>query len=160
MGTFRPRVQPLLRRVGGTICGLLLAACTLVGGGIPPSQFHFSQVIALDGPGAGGWKVAQVAILLGRLSPTFPQSTICEVEVQVPVVTHLGPISDELAQVHAAEAANAAARLVLQERPFLTAVLCKHFREEMQRILNTAEAIPGARVTRFMTTGVPRTTFP
>jgi hypothetical protein len=117
VATFGPRAQALLRRTGVLIGSFVLAACTIVGGGIPPSQFHFVRVVAPRGAGEGGWKVAQVAILLNRVSPMFPVSAICEVEVQVPEINYLGPVPDELAQVRAAEAANAAARIVLREPP-------------------------------------------
>lgn len=132
----------------------------MVGGGIAPSQFHFVNVVSEEGPEPGGWKVAQVAILLGRLSSLAPASAVCEVEVQVPQINYQGPVSDAVAQSRAAAAANTAARIVLRERLSLTAVLCMRFRTEMQRILGQAEMIPGARVTAFQTPGVPRTSFP
>lgn len=160
MAAFRPRAQALLRQPRALIWSFALAACTLVGGGIPPSQFHFVRVVAPPGVGEGGWKVAQVAILLNRVSPMFPVSAICDVEVQVPEINYLGPVSDELAQMRAAEAANAAARIVLREPPTMSAVLCMRFRTEMERILKGTGMIPGARVTRFITANVPHTTFP
>lgn len=89
----------------------------------------------------------------------FPVSAICEIEVQVPEINYLGPVSDELAQVRAAEAANAAARIVLREPPTMTAVLCNRFRTEMERILKRT-MIPGARVTAFITPNIQHTTFP
>ena len=139
---------------------LLSSACAVVSGGIPPSQFHFTKVVRFTGSGSGGWKVAQVAIMLGRLSPAFPRATICQVEVQVPEVNYRGPVPDELAQTLSAAAADAAARIVLKEDITLSAALCVRFRQEMERILSGDEAIPGARVTAFMTSGVPRTSFP
>ena len=52
----------------------LLGACPLacVGGHIPPSMFQFQNVVPYTGPKEGGWKVAQVLILLSKLSPMFP----------------------------------------------------------------------------------------
>jgi hypothetical protein len=51
-----------------------LGACQLacVGGHIPPSTFQFTNVVPYTGPAGGGWKVAQVLILLSRISPMFP----------------------------------------------------------------------------------------
>jgi hypothetical protein len=142
----------------------LLLACTepLVLGSIPPEAFQFTVVVAHDGVGSGGWKVAQVVILLGKLSSRYPATTFCEVEVGVPVVNRKGPVPDILAQVEAAAAADEAARHVLKKRPYPTAVACAEFREKMQSLLTdpTTDLIPGAQVTGFQRTGLPRTTFP
>lgn len=133
----RSSVRDLPGAMVAAVLMVLSAACVGVSGGIPPSQFRFTKVVKHQGAGSGGWKVAQVAILLYR-----------------------GPVPDELAQTLAATAADTAARIVLKERITLSAALCLRFRQEMQRSLSSEEAIPGSRVTGFMTSGVPRTTFP
>lgn len=130
-------------------------------GQIPPSTFQFKSVVPHSGPGSGGWKVAQVLILLGRLSTTFPSAASCDVEVGVPEVTWKGPVPDVVAQVEAATAADAAARLVLQE-PQPTALMCREFRVQMGSYLGDPKfgPIPGAKVTQFLTPGIPQKTFP
>lgn len=75
----------------------------------------------------------------------------------IPQVNLRGPIFDEFAQVEAAAAADAAARLVLVEE-LPTSELCRGFQLEMNRILSAA--IPGVRVTKFLTLDVPYKTFP
>jgi hypothetical protein len=147
--------RPLL-----VIAGALLAACTepIVFGSIPPSTFQFVNVVPHDGKGAGGWKVAQVIILLGRLSPRYPETTACDVEVGMPEETSKSRISDEKAQRAAARAANSAAREVLTER-LPTGQACIQFRQAMERALNQG-GIVGAKVTGFQQTGVPQRTFP
>lgn len=105
------RTDPPLRLL--TILGVLLLAC--VGGHIPPSTFQFTQVVPYTGP-QGGWKVAQIIVLLAKISTLFPETATCEIEVGVPEVSFQGVISDEFAQVTAAKAADEAARLVLRER--------------------------------------------
>ncbi|HEX5751830.1 MAG TPA: hypothetical protein VFZ09_36760 [Archangium sp.] len=52
-----------------------------VGGHIPPSTFQFEKVIDYTPPEGGGWKAAQVLVLLSRISPAFPQSATCDIEV-------------------------------------------------------------------------------
>jgi len=131
------------------------------GGHIPPSTFQFTTIVSHTGEGTGGWKVAQVSILLGRLSKVFPQAAVCDIEVGVPVRNKNGLVWDALAQEAAARASDEAARLVLRER-IPVALACDQFRKHMGRILGDSEfgTIPGARVSGFLTSGVPRTTFP
>ncbi|HLL00339.1 MAG TPA: hypothetical protein VK539_07110 [Myxococcaceae bacterium] len=142
----------------------LLLACTepLLLGSIPPEAFQFTVVVAHDGIGTGGWKVAQVVILLGKFSPMYPATTFCEVEVGVPEVNRKGPVPALLAQVEAAAAADTAARHVLKKKLNPTAAVCAEFRAKMQRYLTepSTDLIPGAQVTGFQRTGLPRTTFP
>ena len=142
------------------LLGAAQLAC--VGGHIPPSTFQFQNVVPHTGPEKeGGWKVAQVVILLGRISPVFSSAAVCEIEVGVPERNVNGWVLDEFAQMEAAKAADKAARIVLREH-LPTALACKQFREHMGRILGDLEfgTIPGARVTGFLEVGVPRTTFP
>lgn len=146
----------------------LACAGTRVAGGISPSAFQFASVLPHGGSPRepGGWKAAQVLILVGRLSPVFPEASTCDIEVGMPEVNLLGPIRDEVAQLEAAKAANVAARLALQQR-LPTAALCIRFRTEMQQLMNAPDpktAQPpvtfGTRVTRFQTPGLSHTTFP
>jgi hypothetical protein len=145
------------------VAGALQLACTepIVFGGIPPSAFQFTNIVSHGDPGAGGWKVAQVVILLGRLSPYYPEAAACEVEVGVPEATARKKIPDTQAQRAAARASDAAAREVLKER-LPTAMACMQFRTAMALYLNDPKkgGIPGAKVTAFQQTGVPRRTFP
>lgn len=144
------------------VVGMLLPACTepIVAGSIPPSTFQFTNVVP-RGSGAGGWKVAQVVILLGRLSPRYSETAFCEVEVGVPEATQRKPIETTTAQEAASLAADKAARLVLKKR-LPTATACDQFRTKMESIMKDPKQgdIPGARVTPFITQGLPRTTFP
>ena len=112
----------------------LLLACTepLVLGSTPPEAFQFTVVVAHDGVETGGWKVAQVVILLGKLSPRYPDTTFCEVEVGVPEVNRKGPVPNVFAQVEAAVAADEAARHVLKKKLLPTAVACDELRKKMQ----------------------------
>ncbi|OJT26647.1 hypothetical protein BO221_00980 [Archangium sp. Cb G35] len=105
--------------------------------------------------------MAQVTILLGRLSPHFPEAASCDIEVGVPEKNWKGWVLDEFAQTAAARAADEAARIVLRER-LPTALACKQFREHMERILadKAIGSIPGAKVNGFKEVGVPRRTFP
>lgn len=141
------------------LLGLLL--CTCVGGHIPPSTFQFTNVVPYTGTGQGGWKVAQVVVLLSRISPLFPETATCDIEVGVPEVNLRGPVSDAFAQAVAASAADAAARKVLGEHQ-PTSMACAQFRQYMERIMGDSEtgAIPGTRVTNIRTMGVPKITFP
>lgn len=111
----------------------VLAGCGVqVHGHIPPSTFQFKTVVAHDGdPRGGGWKVAQVIILLSRISMIFPANSTCLVQVGVPVVNHMGPVPDELAQIQSARAADRAARAILRLR-LPTAVMCDRFRSHMK----------------------------
>jgi hypothetical protein len=145
---------------------LLLAvfgACQLacVGGHIPPSMFQFTNVEPYTSPNGGGWKVAQVLILLGKLSPMFSATATCDIEVGVPEKYGETWVTNEFAQVEAAKAADQAARRVLREQQ-PTALACIKFREHMQSILTdrVSGPIPGARVTGFQKVGISRKTFP
>lgn len=159
----QPPHRVRLRLLCVAIAATLQAACTQahVFGQIPPSTFQFKSIVPHTGPGTGGWKVAQVLLLLGRLSSTFPEATSCDVEVGVPERTWKGPVPDVVAQMEAATAADEAARFVLQERQ-PTALMCSEFRVRMQSILGDPQfgPIPGAKVTSFQTLGIPRNTFP
>jgi hypothetical protein len=138
-------------------CTLQVACATFVQGGIPPSSFEFRNVVPVSPKEPSGWKVAKVKILLGRISPTFPAAAYCDIEVGIPEINLRGLVLDEFAQLEAAAAADAAARLVLSQG-LPTAVLCRRFQEEMERILSAT--IPGVRVTKFLTPNVPYKTFP
>jgi hypothetical protein len=153
--SFAGRVVLLLLAV------LSAAQLACVGGHIPPSIFEFANVVPYTGPEGGGWKVAQVLVLLGRISPRFSSTATCDIEVGVPEKNRTGLVSNEFAQQEAAKAADKAARIVLREKQ-PTALACQQFREHMQRILGDLErgAIPGARVTGFLRVDVPRKTFP
>jgi hypothetical protein len=155
------RGRAILLFFAGT--GLILAACTepIVVGSIPPSTFQFTNVVPRSGPGAGGWKVAQVVILLGRLSPHYSEAAFCEVEVGVPEVTELKTIETTAAQEAASLAADKAARHVLKRR-LPTATACIELRTTMESTMKDPKQgdIGGARVTPFLTPGIPRTTFP
>jgi hypothetical protein len=85
----------------------------------------------------------------------------CDVEVGVPEKSGDMWVTNELAQVEAAKAADQAARRVLREH-LPTALACMRFREYMQSILTdrVSGPIPGARVTAFQKVGLPRKTFP
>lgn len=141
----------------------LLLACTepIVLGRIPPSTFQFVNIVPYDESGAGGWKVAQVIIHLGSLSPHYPETTACDVEVGMPEAIRTKRILDAQAQRAAAKASDEAAREVLKER-LPTALACKTFRGVMESYLNDPKrgGVPGARVTGFQRTGVPRNSFP
>ncbi len=156
----------VIRRVlaVAVLLAALAAGCgnPVVHGHIPPSTFQFTTVLDHDGPRPGGWQVAQVLVLLGRLGMMFPRAAVCQVQVGVPLVTaKLGVISVEYAQVSSATAADAAARELMEKRAIPTATACSAFRETMQRLLGGRTGlIPGARVTRFDTDKVPRRTFP
>ena len=150
----------------GRVVLLLLAAlgaCQLacVGGHIPPSMFQFTNVVPYTSPNGGGWKVAQVLVLLGKISPMFSATATCDIEVGVPEKYGETWVTNEFAQVEAAKAADQAARRVLREQQ-PTALACIKFREHMQSILTdrVSGPIPGARVTGFQKVGIPRKTFP
>ncbi len=153
--SFTARVVLLLLAV------LSAAQLACVGGHIPPSMFEFENVVPYTGPKEGGWKVAQVLVLLSKISPMFSSTATCDIEVGVPERNVKGWVLDEVAQVEAAKAADKAARIVLREQQ-PTALACIKFREHMQSILTdpVSGPIPGAKVTRFQEVGVPRKTFP
>ncbi|MDC0714150.1 hypothetical protein POL68_37135 [Stigmatella sp. ncwal1] len=97
----------ILRNLGLTLGFLLLtleltACTTVVMGGIPPATFEFHTVIATRGAKPGGWKVAQVVILLGRISETNPRGIWCDIEIGVPQIHYLGPVLDAEARGAAA----------------------------------------------------------
>jgi hypothetical protein len=150
-----PRAVVLLLAVLGA------AHLACVGGHIPPSTFQFENIVPYTPPGEGGWKAAQVLVLLHRISSVFPQSATCDIEVGVPERNLNGWVLDEAAQAAAAKAADEAARIVLREH-LPTALACQQFREHMQRIMNTPGPayIPGTRVTVFQRVLVSRKTFP
>ena len=162
--------MPLLRRartvlaIGFLALGLPLFACgdPIVFGGIPPSSFQFVNVVPTQQNEPGGWMAAQVTILLGRLSSKYPETALCDVEVGVPEFAARGKIATSDAQDAAATAANEAARLVLRQRlPIATA--CQKFRDTMHELMNAKGGvtyIPGVRVSKFTTMGIPRRTFP
>jgi hypothetical protein len=80
----------------------------------------------------------------------------------VPEVNRKGPVPDSVAQAEAAGAADEAARHVLKKKRLPTSVVCDEFRRKMQSVLTdpSMDLIPGAQVTGFQRTGIPRTTFP
>jgi hypothetical protein len=145
------------------VCVVLFAVLVQLGcgtsyhGSVPPRIFQFKTVVQHDGHGTGGWKVAQVIIMLARLSEYFPAKSTCSVQVGVPVVNGLGPVSDDLAQVQSSRAAHEAGRDVLAGS-LPSAMMCKRFRELMEVWLK--QPIPGAKVTNFTRNDVPRTRFP
>ncbi len=141
------------------VLGAAQLAC--VGGHIPPSMFQFQNVVPYTPPDGGGWKVAQVLILLNRISPVFPVSATCDIEVGVPERHGNIWVTNEAAQAAAAKAADEAARIILREH-LPTALACKQFREHMQALMADPDfgLVPGARVTGFQRVGVTRKTFP
>jgi hypothetical protein len=141
------------------VLGAAQMAC--VGGHIPPSTFQFENVVPYTPPEGGGWKAAQVVILLYKISPAFPQSATCDIEVGVPEMNLNGWVTNGAAQAAAAEAADRAARIVLREH-VPTALACDQFRKHMQSIMNNPmfNSIPGAQVTAFKRVLASRKTFP
>ncbi|HZI12551.1 MAG TPA: hypothetical protein VE153_19365 [Myxococcus sp.] len=154
-----PRAQRTALLLLATSSAVQVACATpsAVTGSIPPSAFQFSSVVPLNGKKQGGWKAAQVTILLGRLSSVAPEATWCDIEVGVPEANRKGPVTDAYARVESSVAATSAAREVLIE-PLPTAILCDSFRGAMKRALDVP--IPGCRVTGFLTAGLPRTRYP
>lgn len=144
----------------------LQAACMgdrVVVGNIPPSTFKFTTVIEEGGREPGGWQVAQVIVLLGRLSTMFPRAATCDIEVGMPVINHLGYVSVERAQLESARSADRAAHKLLKARERPTASICRLFRTTMQKFLRDRKFsdIPGAKVGSFSNKWlVPRETFP
>ncbi len=143
----------------------LVSSCTgetWVFGNIPPGTFEFATVLPYDGDGPGGWQVAQVVVLVGRLSAMYPRTAICEVEVGLPIVNRQqGFISVEMAQEASATAADEAARKVLGEPRKPTGSACESFRRAMKESLR--RLVRGATVGRFRDwpgKSVPRRTFP
>jgi hypothetical protein len=138
---------------------LVMAACaTLVVGGIPPSSFEFHGIVPLDTSPPGGWKVAQIVIMLGHLSESGPQPAWCDVEVGVPEYNIDGPVLDVEAQELCALAADRAAQVALKEQGLASAVLCRRFISEMEAFLR--QSIKGATVTKFRTPGISPKRYP
>jgi len=149
----------MLRTLTLLAVSLWLGACaTVVTGGIPPTSFEFHPTVPIGGGPPGGWRVAQVVILLGSVSSPGPRAVWCDIEVGLPQVTHLGPVLEEQAQVACAAAADQASRVVLQQRLEVSALICKRFQEEMEAILS--KSIPGVRVTKIQTPGIRPKRFP
>ena len=143
----------------------LQSACAgerVVFGNIPPSTFQFQTLIEHNSGGPSGWHIAQVLILLGRLSTMFPRAATCDVEVGVPLENFEGPVTVEMAQQASATAADRAAREILTQRERPTASICELFRKTMRHILGDRDTglIKGARVRKFWHPNIPRTTFP
>ena len=147
-----------------------VTSCTgdrMVFGNIPPETFQFVTVKENRGKAPGGWQVARVIVLLGRISTMFPRTAVCRVEVGVPVVNKLqGFISEERAQEASANASDRAARELFQER-HPVASICLSFRQRMTRELSDPGkgGIAGARVSQFgnwreKESRIPRKTFP
>jgi len=159
-------IRPSFTARGLLLALVLLGASTqlaCVGGHIPPSMFQFENVVPYTGPEGegGGWKGAQVLVLLGKISSRFSSTATCDIEVGVPERNVNGWVLNEVAQVEAAKAADQAARRVLREHQ-PTALACDQFRKHMQSILTdpVTGPIPGAKVTGFRAVGVSRKTFP
>jgi hypothetical protein len=137
---------------------LLEACATASGGRIPPSAFEFHDFVSEPGPEAGGWKIAQVNILLSRMSRRRPLQAWCDVEVGVPIINWKRAISNAVAQRRSSEAADAAAQMVLHGPETVSALACQQFRDEMWRLL--VRSINGATVTKFVRKGIEPTSFP
>lgn len=149
----------MLRTIALMVVSLWLGACsTIVTGGIPPSAFEFHPTVPVVRWQPGGWKVAQVIILLGSASPSGPRAVWCDIEVGIPQVNYLGPVLDEEAQGVCAAAADQASRAVLQQRLEVSVLICKRFQEEMEAIIS--RSIPGVRVTKIQTLGLQPKRFP
>lgn len=136
----------------------------MVFGAVPPSTFQFTTVVTRDEE-PSGWQVAQVVVLLGRLSLMFPRAAMCYVEVGVPLIHHAGPVTVEEAQFKSAAAADAAAHKILKQHEKPTSTICDLFRKTMGKQLGHPRygTIPGAKVTGFRAwhgKKVPRSTFP
>lgn len=95
----------------------------------------------------GGWKVACVNITffdLGRPGVSW----VCDTEVGVPEISGKGPVSDRVAQVKAAAAADTAAREVLGKGgPYIAATACIDFITIMNLLFRTV--VPGGKVNKF-----------
>ncbi len=150
------RASLLLLLMAGTL-HVACATAPVVTGSIPPSAFQFANVVPHTGKKPGGWKAAQVTLLLGRLSSVAPEAAWCDIEVGMPEVGRLGPIPNAYARIESSVAATAAAREVLLEH-LPTALLCDNFRGTMKRKLDVP--IPGCRVTSWLTAGLLRTSYP
>ncbi|WP_257459711.1 hypothetical protein [Archangium lipolyticum] len=102
--------------------------------------------------------MAQVNILLARISEYRPLQAWCDVEVGVPITNKKRSISNTVAQKRSSEAADEAAQVILLGNETISALACKHFREEMLRVLLVS--IKGATVTKFITQGIEPKSFP
>jgi hypothetical protein len=122
-------------------------------GSIPPGQFNFQNVVPLREPGPGGWKAAQVIVLLGSRYG----AVTCKVEVGVPEMNGSGVVTTGSAQLAAAESANAAARMVLRAT-HLSAHVCRAFIDEMN--MEMKRRIDGATVSTFVSSHLTPTTWP
>lgn len=142
----------------GTMTLLLEACATVAGGHIPPSAFEFQDVVSQKGGEPSGWKVAQVNILLSRVSRRKPLQAWCDVEVGVPIVSGRRPISNAVARERSADAADEASQVVLMGSETVSALACQEFREVMRRLLRNT--IEGVRVTKFITPGIEPKSFP
>jgi len=152
-------VQVLVRLVGLACTLALVCAGPGVFGGIPPETFVFKNVVPLgDGGLPDGWKATQVLISLNRMTEAGPISVVCPIEVGVPETNRFGKVTDKMVQLAAAAASDEAARVALGSGALFSAQMCDLFRTEME--IRLKEAIPGATVTRFLRTGLPRATFP
>lgn len=158
-----PGVHAVLLLLAASV---LQIACTgpQVVGRIPPSTFQFHTVVPQSGSSKGGWKVAQVVVLLGRISPVFPEASSCDIEVGVPAFSWQGRITNATAQQVAASSADEAARWVFAERS-PTALMCQDFRVKIEALMNDSTRgffIAGARVTGFKSWNIEITprTFP
>lgn len=159
--------KTVIARHSFVVAMLLLTAATACGnpvvlGYIPPSTFQFTTVVELSDDEPGGWQIAQLLVLLGRLSAMFPRAAVCQVEVGVPIVNgDIGFISVEFAQHASAAAADTAARDLMEKREIPTISACKAFVETMQKRLRPPDGpIRGAKVNRFTRHDLPRRTFP
>jgi hypothetical protein len=140
------------------VCLWLGACATIVTGGISPSAFEFHPTVPTGGWQLGGWKVAQVIILLGSASPSGPRAVWCDIEVGIPQVNFLGPVLDAEAQVACAAASDQASRVVLQQGLEVSALICQRFQAEMEDLIS--QSIPGVRVTKIQTPGFQPKRFP
>ncbi len=141
------------------LAALCTSACgSIVAGGIPPSTFQFHSIIPHSEPGTGGWKVAQVNVMLGRISKVNPDGVWCDVEIGAPEVNWKGLVLDSKLQIACAQASDRAARFALRQRAATSAALCTLYRNKMLEIMT--KVIPGVDVTKFKTPGIKPQTFP
>ena len=144
------------RWLGGTCAvalGCLASACggelsRPTGQQIPPRAFQFVEVLPTTPGTPGGWQIACVHALVGQGLPDKPHlsSRECEIQAQVPLHNHTGPVTRRKAQFASAKAANKAAYTILGRSLGVNPNTCKHIRDEMRILLGIG--IKGARVTR------------
>jgi len=140
----------LLLLVAASVFHLACTGSRIIGR-ISPSTFQFHNVVPQTGSSKGGWKVAQVIILLGRISPMFPEAASCDIEVGVPAFNWQGRITNSKAQQIASLAADKAARQAFAER-LPTALMCQGFRLKMETLMKDPSRDPfisGAKVSGF-----------